>query len=70
MKIYIREKTQKIQSILMDRNQESLYLMENYLSKSNCLVYLIFRYNTLLVENQIEKILIKKLKANLKKYNT
>jgi hypothetical protein len=45
MKIYIREKmTQKIQSILMDRNQESLYLMENYLSKSNCLVYLIFRY--------------------------
>jgi hypothetical protein len=33
--------------------------MENYLSKSNCLVYLIFQIQILLVENQIEKILIK-----------
>jgi hypothetical protein len=33
--------------------------MENYLSKSNYLVYLIFQIQILLVENQIEKILIK-----------
>jgi hypothetical protein len=43
MKIYIRENDTKDTINIDGQKSRSLYLMENYLSKSNCLVYLIFQ---------------------------